>query len=298
MKDQAERLRAMARIVAMRHAQQRQAQRRARVIAVASGKGGVGKTNLSVNLALALREKGLRVGIFDADLGLGNVDVLLGMAPKYTLKDVLDGRKQISEILMPGPQGIVVFAAGSGFMELANLSQWRLDRFVDAISELDQSLDVLLIDNAAGISKSVLSFVSAADEVIVVTTPEPAAYTDAYALVKLLAGRDARTRLRLVVNMARAPHDAERISKRIEAILRQFLPGGFDLTLLGHVCHDAHVSQAVLKRQAFIMAYPKSEAAQNVRSIAQRLIQQPMRPRFGLRALLARLGAAPGGKGR
>ena len=237
MKDQAERLRAMARIVAMRHAQQRQAQRRARVIAVASGKGGVGKTNLSVNLALALREKGLRVGIFDADLGLGNVDVLLGMAPKYTLKDVLDGRKQISEILMPGPQGIVVFAAGSGFMELANLSQWRLDRFVDAISELDQSLDVLLIDNAAGISKSVLSFVSAADEVIVVTTPEPAAYTDAYALVKLLAGRDARTRLRLVVNMARAPHDAERISKRIEAILRQFLPGGFDLTLLGHVCH-------------------------------------------------------------
>ena len=161
--DQAESLRQMA-------SQSRT--EKARAIAVTSGKGGVGKTNFTVNLAVVLSQLGLEVGILDGDLGLANVDIVLGITPEFNLSHVLYGKKRLDEIVLTGPSGVYVFAGGSGVYELANFSQWRLQRFIQHVGLLDSELDMILIDTGAGISRNVMGFATACDEVIVVTTPE------------------------------------------------------------------------------------------------------------------------------
>src|SRR5690554_1344524 len=171
-----------------------------RVIVVASGKGGVGKTNIAVNLALALRQLDNCVALIDVDLGLANVDIVLGITPPYNLGHVFRGEKTLVEIIEDGPLGIKLLAGGSGMSELANLTGWRLEQFVKSLDELNREFDFVVLDTGAGIGQNVLSFALATDEVLVVTTPEPTAITDAYGLIKVVFQRNPQAQIRLIVD--------------------------------------------------------------------------------------------------
>jgi flagellar biosynthesis protein FlhG len=193
-----------------------------RTIVITSGKGGVGKTSLSVSLAIALAEDGKSVTLVDADLGLANINVILGIIPKYNLYHVIKGKKRLKDIIIEVPEGIKIIAGASGFHQLANLEQKQRDEFIEAMNEL-ASDDYLIIDTGAGISQNVLSFVLAADEVIVVTTPEPTAITDAYGIIKAIASQTTEKNIKLIVNKAQSVSEGKRVAQRVINIAGQFL---------------------------------------------------------------------------
>ncbi|MGE5613901.1 MAG: P-loop NTPase, partial [Bacillota bacterium] len=174
--------------------------RTARVITVTSGKGGVGKSNITINLAIALSEQGYRIVILDADFGLANIDVLFGIAPRYTMLDVIKNQKSILEILADGPKNTRFISGGSGVEDLVKLEKQQIMRFIDNMSFLDKIADIIIVDTGAGLSENVMSFVTAADDVVLVTSPEPTSITDAYALIKMLSGIDKNKKVRVVVN--------------------------------------------------------------------------------------------------
>jgi flagellar biosynthesis protein FlhG len=244
----------------------------ARVVAITSGKGGVGKTNLSVNMALALQDMGYKPLLFDADLGLANVDVVLGLVPPYTLVNVLRGERSMRDVVVEGPNGLSIIAGGSGVVELANLSDWQLTRFVNGLNELEGMSDYVIIDTGAGLSRQVLSFIYAADEVIVVTTPEPTALTDAYAVVKLVSQR-SRAPMRIVVNRAETPAEAETTFKRISEAADRFLD--VPITYLGYIPDDHNIPRAVKDQVPLILSSPRSPAALAVRNLAATLAGKP-----------------------
>ncbi|MCS7234214.1 MAG: MinD/ParA family protein [Synergistetes bacterium] len=244
--------------------------RLARIISVASGKGGVGKTNLVVNLGIALAKRGSRVLIIDADLGLANVDIVLGLTSRYNLYHVIKGEKKIHEIIVDGPEGIKVIAGGAGIQELANLSSSQRVQFIASLSELDSYADIILIDTSAGISQNVLGFVLASDETIVITTPEPTAIRDAYGIIKAIALGNKDAKIRLLINMASSMEEAEDVASRIETVARQFLDISVDK--LGFILKDPVVSEAVIRQKPFIIVYPTSKAARCVGSVADRLL--------------------------
>ena len=241
----------------------------ARVVAITSGKGGVGKTNFSSNLAITLAARGQRVILVDADLGLANVHVVLGIVPRFHLEHVMQGEKTLKEVLYPGPGGIHIIGGGSGLTELANLDEARRSRFIQSLSELDSLADVVLLDTGAGLSHNVMSFLCAVDEVIVVTTPEPTAITDAYATIKVLSQENPRAQQRLVINMAQSEADAQAVAQRLQGIARRFL--NRDLDCLGYLPHDAAVSRAVRAQQPFTLFQPNAPAARAIVQIAARL---------------------------
>lgn len=242
----------------------------ARVIAVSSGKGGVGKTSLVVNLAITLASMGQRVVIFDADLGLANAEVLMGITPPNTLFDCLYGDKDIEEIIIPGPCGLKLVSGGSGFMELANLDSSRRQQLIESLSYFDREADFLIIDTGAGISKNVLGFVAAASEVIVVITPEPTSLTDAYSLIKVLAMFKVHSEVMLVINRAGDEREARRTAQRMENVVNQFLQ--IRVNGIGWIVEDRGVSQAVKDQEPFSMFYPNSPPAQSISMIARYLI--------------------------
>lgn len=260
---------------------------RMRVVTVASGKGGVGKTNLVVNLGIALARRGLKVGVLDADLGLANVDIVLGVVPPYNLVHVLRGERTIGEIMVPGPEGIRVFAGGSGVYELANVAQWHLDRFIGGLRELDGTMDFCLVDTGAGIGRQVISFVTAAQESVVVTTPEPTAVTDAYGLVKTVALHNHGAVVRVVVNMAESQAEGEMVFERLQTVARRFL--GVELQYLGCVERDAAVCRAVREQRPFLVGAPHSRAAKGVQRLAERLSQQTVERPLGLGEVFRRM---------
>lgn len=266
MSDQAETLRRLA--------LDQSPSRKARVIAVTSGKGGVGKTNLAVNLAISISRLGLRTGVLDGDLGLANVDIVLGIAPEFNLGHVLYGEKRLDQILVKGPEGVAVFAGGAGVYELANLSEWLLQRFIRDIGALDTQLDLLFLDTGAGISRNVMSFVLACDELLVVTTPELTAITDAYGVIKLAMTSNPKARVRVIVNMARDERQAQHVLRSLTTVVRQFLGVEVDIELLGHVPIDPSVGKAVGEQVPLVISYPNSKAARNVAVIARRLVTQ------------------------
>ena len=262
----------------------------ARVVAITSGKGGVGKTNFSSNLAITLAARGQRVILVDADLGLANVHVVLGIMPRYHLEHVMQGEKTLREVLYPGPGGIHIIGGGSGLTELANLDEHRRARFIQSLSELDALADVVLLDTGAGLSHNVLGFLCAVDEVIVVTTPEPTAITDAYATIKVLSQENVRAKQRLVINMAQSEAEAQAAAGRLQEIARRFLQR--DLECLGYLPHDAAVSRAVRAQQPFTLFQPNAPAARAIAQIAARLgyEQQPApSPAGGVSGLLNRM---------
>jgi flagellar biosynthesis protein FlhG len=241
----------------------------AKVITVTSGKGGVGKTNITVNLAIALSEMGKRVTIIDADFGLPNIDVMLGIVPKYTLLDVINDNRNILEVLSDGPRNIRFISGGSGVEELVKLDKDQLDKFVSNIALLDRISDVILIDTGAGLSENVMSFVMAADEVLLVTTPEPTSITDAYALIKMIANRDKDKKVRVIVNRAENANEARDILMKLSVVTDRFLELKIDP--LGYILQDEMVIKAVKMQQPFSLSYPKCQASKHIKDISSKI---------------------------
>ena len=239
-----------------------------RTIVITSGKGGVGKTSLSVSLAIAIAQDGKSVTLLDADLGLANINVILGIIPKYNLYHVIKGKKKLKDIIIEVPEGIKIIAGASGFQQLANLDVKQRDEFISSISELAND-DFLIVDTGAGISQNVLSFVMAADEVIVVTTPEPTAITDAYGIIKAIASQSNEKHIKLIVNRAQSVAEGKRVAQRVINIAGQFL--NIKVEELGFVYEDLYVPKSVRNQKPFIVSYPNSKASGCVKVIADRI---------------------------
>ncbi|TWI02811.1 flagellar biosynthesis protein FlhG [Luteimonas cucumeris] len=239
-----------------------------RVIAITGGKGGVGKTNLSVNLAVSLAEQGKRTLLMDADLGLANVDVLLGLSPRHTLADLVAGRCTLDEVLVEGPDGLLIVPASSGFRHMAELQPAEHVGLVHVFSELQRALDVMVVDTAAGITDSVLTFCQAAQDTVVVVCDEPASITDAYALVKVLSRERGVDRVHVVANMVRDPNEGRRLYEKLARVCERFL-GDVALHYLGAVPQDDWLRRAVQRQQAVVKAYPGSPSARAINDIAR-----------------------------
>jgi len=237
-----------------------------RVIAVTGGKGGVGKTSVSVNLATGLAAAGRRVVLLDGDLGLANVDVLLGLSPRYTLAHVLSGERTLDEILVEAKQGFKIVPAASGAADLASLDGAGHLGLVQAFSGLATRVDALIIDTAAGIAPGVLQFSQAAQHVLVVVTDEPASLTDAYALIKVLSRDYGVSRFRVVANMARGPAEGETLFKKLEKVTGRFLD--VLLEYAGAVPDDEHVRRAIRVQRPVLDAYPGSPAGRAFKKLA------------------------------
>jgi flagellar biosynthesis protein FlhG len=269
-----------------------------RVLAVASGKGGVGKTSLTANLALALARQGRRVCVLDADLGLANVDVLYGLAPAANLLHVLRGERRLAEVLCDGPEGVRVIPAASGVEEVTALSAADQLRLLDEVDALAGVLDVLLVDTAAGISSNVLYFTAAASEALIVITPEPTALTDAYALMKVLAARYGRDEFLVVVNRAAGAPDAEAAFRRLARVAERFLR--VRVEYLGYVPEDDAVARAVRHQRPVLVGAPNAPASLAVAEVARRLAARTVAgPTGGVQFFFRQLldPARPGAKG-
>lgn len=262
---------------------------RARVIAVSSGKGGVGKTNMAVNLSLALSKLGRQVILFDADLGLANADLLLGIQPRYNLTHFFQGGRSLAEIMCEGPLGLKVIPTGSGISSLADLGPQERERVLSHFALIEEDADYLVVDTGAGISRNVVSFATAAEEILVVTTPEPTARLDAYGLIKVLAQDGYSGRIRVIVNMAENGAEGEEVGRLMETLAGRFL--NIHVEMLGVVPRDRAVTTAVRAQKPFMIEQPNSPAAQAVMAMATAISQVHMaHAPAGLRGFLERLG--------
>ena len=248
--------------------------RSVQVIAVTGGKGGVGKTTVAVNLSLALAKFGRRVVLLDGDLGLANIDVLLGLSPQYTLTDLIEGRCELSDVLLRGPGGIRIVPAASGIQSMVHLSPTQHAGLIQAFSEIGDSLDVLVIDTAAGIGASVVSLVRAAHEVLLVVCDEPTSITDAYALIKLLNRDYGMDRFRVLVNMAQSPQEGRALFAKLTKITDHFLD--VSLQYVGAVPYDECARRAVQKQRAVYEHFPRSKCAQAFQDIALKVDTWPL----------------------
>tara|TARA_R110002050_G_scaffold9504_1_gene33332 strand:- start:487938 stop:488813 length:876 start_codon:yes stop_codon:yes gene_type:complete len=265
------------------------APRPVKVIAVASGKGGVGKTNITVNLGVALATQGKQVLLLDADLGLANIDVMLGLHPQYNLQHVLNGSKTLAEIIVEGPAGLKIIPAASGVQKMAELSPAEHAGMIQAFSEMDQHIDVLLIDSAAGIADSVVSFTRAAQEVIVVVCDEPASITDAYAFVKLLSREYNVNRFHVIANMCRSIQEGRELFNKISMVCDRFLEVNLDF--MGIVPFDEDLRRAVKKQRAVVEFIPRSKSAVAFTHLAKKIEFWPVQkqPRGNMEFFVERL---------
>jgi len=252
--------------------------RRARIVALTSGKGGVGKTFLSANLAAALARRGLRVLVLDADLGLANLDVMLNLQPKITLHDVFTGARHLEDAILPAPGGFSVLLAGSGLVEYSRLTPQVREQLLGIIDTVAPRYDIILLDTGAGISDVVLYSVSLADEVLIVATPEPTSMADAYATIKVLATHQQRRAIGLVVNQVSRVGEGRAIRGQLQLVIDRFvapmLPAGDNaprLELIGEVPLDGTVREAIQKRQLLLEAMPGVPAARAIDIVAARL---------------------------
>jgi flagellar biosynthesis protein FlhG len=242
---------------------------KATVLAVTSGKGGVGKTNVTINVAIAMARLGLRVGVLDADFGLGNIDVLLGLAPGAHVGHVVAGEKALPDVVVRGPHGITIIPASSGLQSMTALSDVQRNRLLRALDEACCDLDFLLIDTAAGISDNVMDMLRLAERVVLVTSLEPSAIVDAYALTKVLTGSDAAKEIGVVVNGAPNAQEAGLAFRQLDTATRRFL--NRSLSYYGHVADDPAVRESVLVQRAIVDHLPQSPASRCYRIVASRL---------------------------
>lgn len=258
------------------------------VIAVTSGKGGVGKTNVVANLAVALARTGKRVLVLDADLGLGNLDVLLGLVPRFTLEHVLSGEKRLSDIALSGPAGIRILPASSGVQDLTSLTPTQQILLQQELADLAESIDLLVIDTGAGISSNVLFFASAAHEILVVASPEPTSMTDAYALMKILSHRYDETHFRLLVNMARNQRAGREVFRKIGLVADRFL--NISIDYVGWIPDDDYVPLSVCRQRPVIDLYPQAPASLAFQRLAGIVDGWPVRraPKGGVQFLWQR----------
>jgi flagellar biosynthesis protein FlhG len=241
------------------------------VISITSGKGGVGKTNIAVNLAYLLAEAKKKILILDADCGLANIDLILGLTPKYNLYHVLKGEKTLKESIISGPGGIKILPSSSGIQEMSSLTMAQKLTLQDELNALQVRPDFMLIDTSAGINDNVLYFNMVAHETIVVVTPEPTSLTDAYALIKILYQRHAKKRFSLLVNMAKTPNEAKEVFLRMAQATNHFL--NLAIELLGYVAFDNNIPQAVKQQKLLAELYPDSPSVTSLREVAHKLCQ-------------------------
>lgn len=250
-----------------------------KVIAVTAGKGGVGKSNVSVNLAVALAQQNKSVMLLDADLGLANVDIMLGLHTKYNLSHVLQGVCHLSDIILQGPNGVRVIPASSGTEFMTQLTSAEHAGIIDAFNELTDDLDYMIIDTAAGISDTVLSFTRSSQELIVVVCDEPTSLTDAYALIKVMSKRYEWSNFHILANMVRQVKDGRELFNKLFRVSEQFLD--VHLNYLGAIPFDEHVHKAVKKQKPVVIAYPESEAAVSLKELAENVENWPFKPVLG-----------------
>lgn len=264
--DQAEQLRKL-----VKH--QEVPRQNARVITVTSGKGGVGKSSTSVNLAIQLSRLGKRVVIFDADFGLANVEVMLGIRPKYNLADLMFKGKELRDIVTIGPENIGFVSGGSGIQELTKLTREQIIFLIQKLVQLDEMADVIIVDTGAGISDSVLEFVISSSEVLLVATPEPTSITDAYALLKSLKRKDefmnSLTKIRMISNCISSEKEGIEIYKKLNIVVDKFL--NINLEYIGGIPKDKMMSQAIILQKPVSLAYPTSPAAKAIEELALKL---------------------------
>lgn len=262
--------------------------RKSRIIAVTSGKGGVGKTNISTNMAIAYAKMGKNVIVIDADLGLANVNVMMNIIPKFNLYHVMKKQKKMSDIIIDTEYGIKFVAGASGFSKIANMEEAERSDFIKELYTLAEA-DIIIIDTSAGVSKNVLSFVAAADEVVIVTTSEPTAITDAYGIIKIIATEveNYDLNLKMVVNRVNSALEGKKIAERMIQIVAQFL--NLKVEYLGFIYNDPAVEQAVLKQKPFFISAPKSKAASCLRHIVAKLEKTDYNEYSGFSGFLQKL---------
>lgn len=243
---------------------------KAKTIAITSGKGGVGKSSVALNLAIAFSQRGHRVLLLDADLNLANLDILMGLTPQFTLRDVIKGTKQLSEIIIEGPGGVELLPANSGAIDLWNLDSSMTASIFFQLAELETLYDFLIIDTAAGIAPYVMDFVVSAQEILIVTLPEPTAMMDAYAVVKLASRRKEEARIRVIINQVSKKEEARSTFEKIQKAAHHFLNASIEPA--GIILADTHVVQAVKQREPFLMAYPQCPASRCITALAGRFI--------------------------
>ena len=240
-----------------------------RVIAITSGKGGVGKTSIVGNLGYAFAKIGKKVLILDADLGLGNLDVLLGLAPKFNLSHVIMGEKSIEDILIDGPGKMMILPASSGIQELTSLTKEQKVQILKQLDSLIDSVDVLFIDTAAGISSNVMDFNATAQEVVVVVSPEPTSITDAYALMKVLSLKYSGKTCKLMVNMVRRPEEGQEVFRQLQLVTDRFLD--INVEYIGYVLFDENVTRSVKSQRIVSEIFPYSEASRCFKEISRKM---------------------------
>lgn len=262
MSDQAERLRQLV---------NQNKNKKARVITITSGKGGVGKSNFAINFALGLQNQGKKVVILDADLGLANIDVLLGISTKMNLANIIYDNNTIWDVLHKSEYGIDIVAGGSGIKDLLSLQESQLQYFLDQIDLLNQYADFIIIDTGAGLSKETSRFIVSADEVILVTTPEPTSITDAYAIIKMVHSITKDINYKLVINRVMDNQEGKSTGDKLQLVAKRFL--NIDLPILGYVPDDSSVQKAVKKQKPFYLHYPDSEASKAIRNITSKFLE-------------------------
>ncbi len=259
MNDQAARLRSMI-------------GRKTRSIAISSGKGGVGKSNFTLNFALALQQRGCEVLIFDADIGFSNIELLLGTRPKYNLLDVMHGRKTIWDVVHHAHEGIKMISGGSGLHELIRLKEDEINDFMSQINELSGKVDYILFDTGAGLSRESLKVIAAADETWIVTTSEPTSVTDAYAVIKMVCHAGLDPRFGLIVNRVSSTEEGKQTAENIQFAAKRFL--NKEIPLIGCIADDAAVTKAVRKQIPFTLLYPNSRAAKDIVQCCSRFLSR------------------------
>lgn len=265
--DQAEQLRKMM--------QQSETKPKARVITVTSGKGGVGKTSISINLAIQLTRLGKRVVVFDADFGLANIEVMLGVRPQYNLADMMFRGKDLADIITQGEEGISFISGGSGIQELASMNREQVMFLTSRLIALDKYADVIIVDTGAGISDSVLEFVLASTEVLLVATPEPTSITDAYALLKALNRKEEfvkeHTSIKMISNRVKNDAEGQNVYEKMSVVSEKFL--NIPITYLGPVPMDEQISKAVMRQKPVSVINPDAPSAKAIKQIAEKLLE-------------------------
>lgn len=265
--DQAEQLRTIV--------YQNETKPKARVITVTSGKGGVGKTNISINLAIWMSRLGKRVVVFDADFGLANIEVMLGVRPQYNLADMMFRGKELSDIIIQGAEGINFISGGSGIRELASMNREQVMFLTNHLRELDQYADVIIVDTGAGIADTVLEFVLASTEVLLVATPEPTSITDAYALLKALNRKDEfvkeDTSIKMISNRVSGNKEGQNLYEKMRVVCEKFLD--IPITYLGYIPSDEQIGKAVMQQKPLALLDPEAPASRAIRQIAQELLE-------------------------
>lgn len=280
MLDQAERLRRL-----VNGEEETPNNKKAKIITVTSGKGGVGKSNFVVNLAILLQRRGKKVLIFDADIGMGNDDVLMGVYPRFNVFDLIKGR-DIEEILTEGPEGVKLLAGGSGLNQVEDLQNNEREIFLKKLERLN-GFDYIIMDTGAGINRSVLAFIACSEEVIVVTTPEPTSLTDAYSLVKAADHFNIKDKAKIIVNKTFTEAEGIETFNKFERAVNKFL--SLRVEYLGNIADDKKLVQGVRRQVPFVISYPNSDAAKSVEKIAERLLGDKSESKIGAQGLFKKL---------